>query len=199
MSGGSRRATWAALVALALTTAVPGHAADQAFDKFTTGAGGFSLDLPAGWHRVEETGPRSYRAVLSREKVEKQGDSYTYGLSVTRYRGWRDFMPALPADPGAAAEAYANQLASQFEGGQTVVIDGGYDATYGMNLRYFHVAASLGTADCLQVRLLIGIDGKQWFTALWKVPCAEFESLDKEVRHVRESLRIEEKWGSQRQ
>ena len=179
-----------------LTASVPPSSAAD-LETFVSEAGGYQVALPRSWHHKEIPGNGTYQAALSREKVEKQGDLYTYGLSILRLRDYRDMMEFSTRNSSEMAWEYANRLAASFEGGQNVLI--ALPTTgHGMDMSLFRIVAGGGTDDCLSMWLLVGVKGKQWFHALWEIPCSDREAHEDEINQMLESLVVDPKWAKRK-
>lgn len=166
---------------------------------FGTAAGGFRVAVPQAWHLQELPGAEVYQAFLSREKVEKKGDLYTYGLSVLRLRDYRKAFKLRATRPADVALEYATRVAAQLAGGQGGTVIGLPTGNHGLELTQYRVLGGQGP-DCVSGTLLIGVSGTSWFHALWESPCSESEEPKRsaEILAMVESLYVEAKWGEEK-
>ena len=201
----NRPPTWRLTLVLSLLAVWAGFGATIAaaddtpttsIQQFRSVAGGVTLDVPATWHVKELPGEQLYQAFLSREKVEKQGDLYTFGVSITRYRNYRDAFKFTSSSPASMALEFANRIAAGMsKGGQSIVISMPGSIS-GMNSYKYYIGVNGGTEECLGMSLVVGIKGKAWFHALWEIPCKERVAHESEVDAMIRSLKVDTKWGS---
>ncbi len=162
---------------------------------FKSAKGGYQVGIPNEWYVKEIMGEGIYQAALSREKVEKQGDLYQYGVSVLRVRDWHSMFKFSTNDPSAMALEYATRLAGEDEGkGQSAVI--GLPAPLrGVQSSLFRITKHGGTDDCLAMWLVVVPQGTEWFHALWEVPCKERAAHEAEITSMFQGLTVLPKWG----
>lgn len=166
--------------------------------EFKSDRGGIRVQVPASWYVKEVPGPTSYQVYLSREKVEKKGDLYTYGLGIVRLRDYHDAFKFEGSSPEQIALEFANRRASRSStGGQSMVI--AMPASIeDMKAFKYRIVSGGGTDDCLSMWVLVGIKKKQWIHALWEIPCKERDAQEPAVEAMIQSLVIDPEWGSDR-
>ena len=186
------RATMWAILALAAIDS-PLLAASR---WFKSAQGGYQVGIPKEWHVKEVADDRSYQAALSREKVEKEGDLYQFGVSILRLRDWRSAFKFTSTDPDAMSLEFANRLAGHDEGeGQSLVI-ALPGPLRGRPSSLFHIVKRGGTDACLDMWLVTAPQGAEWFHALWEIPCKESDAHESEINIMVQDLTVFPKWGS---
>jgi hypothetical protein len=177
------------LTLLGLALAV-GSAAGGEVRPFVSEAGGFSLEIPADWQVSEKPSDGSYRGLL---KSGRAGGALRYDLTVLRLADYRETVRLPTDDPQEMARAYANSIGAMFPGDSNLVIELP-SVKRGMELSFFRIEAGTGTENCMSFWLLHGIEGTQWFHALWEVPCSMRQELEPEINAMTVSLRVRRAW-----
>jgi hypothetical protein len=164
--------------------------------SFESIQGGFRVNVPKAWHIKEILQDEIYQGYFSRERVEKEGDLYTYGLSVLRLRDYRTTFQFTATTSDMIAIEYAARVAGQLNGGKGGTVVGLPTGKHGSKLSKYLVIGGEG-AECVMGQLLIVVKGKKWFHALWEAPCSEAK-LDHRIDELSamvKSLWVEKKWG----
>jgi len=158
--------------------------------------GGYTVMVSSSWVLTETVGKGSYLAVFREEGGEP--DLNSYSLEIRRIINWNEELGLKAKRAKQATIEYANlvanRLAASAEGDKTVFVINAGKEYYGMDLYYFHIVAPVDGQDCTAMRLLAGITRRDWFHALWKIPCGELEQHYPDVTRMRGSLRVETKW-----
>lgn len=163
-------------------------------ESFSSKKGGYEVLIPDSWHKTEISKKGFYEAALSREKVETEEDSYTYGVSIVRLANFRGILPFQGEDPKELALQYANDLAGYYFGigeNKVVPLPSG---DHGADTSELEVVVYEDTPECLKFRLVIAVRGAEWFHAQWEIPCGELETRESELDRMVESLVISPKW-----
>jgi hypothetical protein len=182
-------------LAVAVTALGPTAGAADELEPFASKKGGYELLIPEGWHRTEISQKGYYEAALSREKVETEEDVYTYGVSIVRFSDYRRVLPFEGNDPAKIAQQYADRLAGHYIGiGETTVmpLPAG---EHGVETSGFEIVAFEDMPECLYFRLVIAVEGAEWFHAQWEIPCRERAARADELQRMVDSLAISPKWA----
>lgn len=171
-------------------------AGEEPWKTFETAVGGVRLEIPEGWFIKEIDQDQAYQAFLSREKVEKEGDLYTYGVSIMRLRNYRKVFSFKSQTVDEILLEYANQVAANLSGGETAMVIALPASDHGLKLQRFQMMAGRGP-ECLRLNLLAGLRGKQWVHALWEIPCSEAkdDARTEEIAHMIKTFYVEKQWG----
>jgi len=162
---------------------------------FTSAPGAFSVRIPAGWFVKEIPSPETYEGYFSREKIDVAGDIYTYGLNVVRLRDYKTKFGLQAKSNRARAREYVDRYAAKLDmfGNPEVKIVAGN--LPGMEAWSFELLVNVGTPSCVWTRIIVGIYRKEWFHAMWEVPCDQRTEKEAEIESMAQSLEVSTSWG----
>ena len=176
------------------------HSAETTAQKsemrtFTSEQGGVELSIPTAWFVKEVPGDERYQEFFSREKVEKEGDLFLVGVSITRVKDYRRAFKFKTTRPADIATEYANRIAAGVGKGSRNLVISMPGSIAGMNAYTFRISAGGGSPECISMWLVVGIKGKEWVHALWEVPCTESEANSADVNAMIDSFKVDKEWG----
>jgi hypothetical protein len=167
---------------------------DDAVRTFASVPGAFSLRIPSGWFVKEIPSPDVYEGYFSRERIDVVGDVYSYGVNIVRLKDFSlKFRLHAKSSQGKAREyvdGYAAQL-DMFGNPQVKRLAGDIP---GMETSSFELLVNVGTPSCVWTRILVGLKRKEWFHAIWEVPCDQRDAKEAEIETMIKSLVVSPSW-----
>lgn len=156
--------------------------------------GGFTVEIPRSW-KAEEVPPVRGQCLYMGTFASHADQSYS--LRVVRLTDYRRGFSFKASEPEEMILEYAQRFARS-DGGTAGSVAAKPTSSHQGGMSLFHIVVGGGTQDCTERWVMVKLEGKSWFDALWEVPCADDPELDEAVARMIGSLEVDPVWRCDR-